>query len=350
MNIRRVWRLCCLTVASFFWASCTDSNPQFPVTQSTNSDSSSAENENAPSESSSSVAEPESSSEITPQSSSEDSATSSATAESSSSEPSSSPSSSSSVSSSSIAPSYILARDTSVTCVRNWRTVSICENDYTCEDLQSLLGKKQSISEKLLSSWEEGLQSCEAISEDGGTLYGVGPCASSRMKYAMKCSNGYSYDHYEVEGKLIYTSPQEYNEAHGIVPEDLTESCPQGDFALFVDVLADVQKALYENLTKRLEEDSTLTDDCKAYLESLLDHEKKTLKKRLDPYLSGEYYSNMYGFEMKRTSKQWFNGYIAKTKNCEDGAPVTTEIYKEKYDAILAECLEIIKRIAKLTD
>ena len=40
MNIRKFWRLSCLTVASFFWASCTESNPQFPMAQAANPDSS----------------------------------------------------------------------------------------------------------------------------------------------------------------------------------------------------------------------------------------------------------------------------------------------------------------------
>ena len=65
MNIRKFWRLSCLTVASLFWASCgSDSNPQFAVVQSTNPDSSadafgdSSSSETAlPEESSSSVTE-----------------------------------------------------------------------------------------------------------------------------------------------------------------------------------------------------------------------------------------------------------------------------------------------------
>ena len=42
-----------------------------------------------------------------------------------------------------------------------------------------------------------------------------------------------------------------------------------------------------------------------------------------------------------------FDGYIAKTKTCEDGTPVITERYKQKYDAILAECIEIIENEVK---
>ena len=348
MNIRKFWRLCYLTVASLFWASCgTDSNPQFPVAQAMNPDSSAdANGEGFGDESSSSTAVPESSSsDSAMQSSSSDAPVlSSSAVESSSSEISNS--SSSNVSSSSSVPLYALARDTSVSCSVKWYTVSLCENEYSCDELKTILGKKQSVSEKLLSSWEEKLESCEAISEDSGTLYGVGPCVSTRMKYVMNCSNDSSYSHYQVDQKLVYTSTQEYNEAHGIVPEDLVESCPQGDYALFIDVLADVQKVLYEKWVKRLEEDSTLTEEAKMYLEGLLDHEKKALNSSLAPYLPNGidlYNPRMYGFEMKRASKHWFNGFIAKTEACENASSATTETYQQKYDAILAECIEIIE-------
>ena len=350
MNIRRFWRLCSLTVASFFWASCSESNPQFSMAQAANPDSSAdANGEGFGDESSSSAIAPESSSsENAAQSSSSDfPESSSAAVESSSSGIGfSSHSSSSIASSSSSVPLYALARDTSVSCSEKWYTVSLCENEYSCDELKTILGKKQSVSEKLLSSWEEKLESCEAISEDSGTLYGVGPCASTRMKYVMKCSNDSSYSHYQVDQKLVYTSTQEYNVAHGIVPEDLVESCPQGDYALFIDVLADVQKVLYEKCAKRLEEDSTLTEEAKMYLEGLLDHEKKALNSSLAPYLPNGidlYNPRMYGFEMKRASKHWFNGFIAKTETCENASSVTTETYQQKYDGILAECIEIIE-------
>ena len=350
MNIRRFWRLCCLTVASLFWASCSESNPQFSMAQAANPDSSAdANGEGFGDESSSSAIAPESSSSVSAmQSSSSDApASSSAAVESSSSGIDSSSNSSSSIaSSSSSVPLYVLARDRSVTCVEKWFTVSLCENEYSCGELKTILGKKQSVSEKLLSSWEEKLESCEAISEDSGTLYGVGPCVSTRMKYVMNCSNDSSYSHYQVDQKLVYTSTQEYNVAHGIVPEDLVESCPQGDYALFIDVLADVQKVLYEKYAKRLEEDSTLTEEAKMYLEGLLDHEKKALNSSLAPYLPNGidlYNPRMYGFEMKRASKHWFNGFIAKTESCENASSATTESYQKKYDAILAECIEIIE-------
>ena len=352
MNIRKFWRLSCLTVASFFWASCSESNPQFPVAQSANPNSSAdANGEGFGDESSSSTAVPESSSsDSAMQSSSSDApALSSSAVESSSSEISNS--SSSNVSSSSSVPLYALARDTSVSCSVKWYTVSLCENEYSCDELKTILGKKQSVSEKLLSSWEEKLESCEAISEDSGTLYGVGPCVSTRMKYVMQCTNDSSYSHYQVDQKLVYTSTQEYNEAHGIVPEDLVESCPQGDYALFIDVLADVQKVLYEKWVKRLEEDSTLTEEAKMYLEGLLDHEKKALNSSLAPYLPNGidlYNPRMYGFEMKRASKHWFNGFIAKTEACENASSATTETYQQKYDGILAECNEIIENKLKV--
>ena len=337
MNIRKFWRLSCLTVASFFWASCSESNPQFPVAQSANPDSSAdANGEGFGDESSSSTAVPESSSsDSAMQSSSSDAPALSSSA----------------VESSSSAPIYALARDTSVSCSVKWYTVSLCENEYSCDELKTILGKKQSVSEKLLSSWEEKLESCEAISEDSGTLYGVGPCVSTRMKYVMNCSNDSSYSHYQVDQKLVYTSTQEYNEAHGIVPEDLVESCPQGDYALFIDVLADVQKVLYEKWVKRLEEDSSLTEEAKMYLEGLLDHEKKALNSSLAPYLPNGidlYNPRMYGFEMKRASKHWFNGFIAKTEACENASSVTTETYQQKYDGILAECNEIIENKLKV--
>ena len=345
MNIRKFCRLGYLTVASLFWASCSESNPQIPTpldpASNTSSDVSSSGEE------SSSSAAPESSSEISSESGSSEVELS----QSSSNETSSSSHSSSSMaSSSSSVPLYALARDTSVSCSEKWYTVSLCENEYSCDELKTILGKKQSVSEKLLSSWEEKLESCEAISEDSGTLYGVGPCVSTRMKYVMNCSNDSSYSHYQVDQKLVYTSTQEYNVAHGIVPEDLVESCPQGDYALFIDVLADVQKVLYEKCAKRLEEDSTLTEEAKMYLEGLLDHEMKALNSSLAPYLPNGidlYNPRMYGFEMKRASKHWFNGYIAKTETCENAFSVTTETYQQKYDAILAECNEIIENKLK---
>ncbi|SIO13320.1 hypothetical protein [Fibrobacter sp. UWB11] len=340
MNIRKFWRLTCLTVASLFWASCSDSNPQFPMSPSANPDSSSDANESSSSELSSSAVAPESSSsDSPPQSSSSESASSSSGVESSSSH--------SPISSSSSAE-YVLARDPSVSCEKVRQQVSICAKEYSCDELKTILEKKQSVSEKLLSSWEEELESCEGISEMSPAVYGCSPCCSTKLFSKMWCSNGDTYAHYVTdENKKVYTSIQEYNEIQGIVPENLTESCPQGEYALFVDVLADVQTTLYEKLSKQLEENSSLTEKGKAYLERLLDQEKKALKGFLYPYLFDYYEDSGYGYKMKQASKNWFNGYIAKTKTCEDGTPVITERYQQKYDAILAECIEIIENEVK---
>ena len=344
MTIHKFIRLFSLTVASLFWASCSDSNPQFPALSSTNPDSSSDANESSSSELSSSAVAPESSSSDMPQqSSSSESASSSSRVESSSSANSSS--SSAGANSSSSSAEYVLARDPSVSCEKVWQQVPICAKEYSCDELKTILEKKQSVSEKLLSSWEEKLESCEGISEMSPAVYGCSPCCSTKLFSKMWCSNGDTYAHYVTdENKKVYTSIQEYNEIQGIVPENLTESCPQGEYALFVDVLADVQTTLYEKLSKQLEENSSLTEKGKAYLERLLDQEKKALKGFLYPYLFD--YSG-YGYKMKQASKNWFNGYIAKTKTCEDGTPVITERYQQKYDAILAECIEIIENEVK---
>jgi len=338
MTIHKFFRLFSLTVASFFWASCSDSNPQFPALSSTNPDSSSDANESSSSELSSSAVAPESSSSDMPQqSSSSESASSSSRVE-----------SSSSANSSSSSAEYVLARDPSVSCEKVWQQVPICAKEYSCDELKTILEKKQSVSEKLLSSWEEELESCEGISEMSPAVYGCSPCCSTKLFSKMWCSNGDTYAHYVTdENKKVYTSIQEYNEIQGIVPENLTESCPQGEYALFVDVLADVQTTLYEKLSKQLEENSSLTEKGKAYLERLLDQEKKALKGFLYPYLFDYYEDSGYGYTMKQASKNWFNGYIAKTKTCEDGTPVITERYQQKYDAILAECIEIIENEVK---
>ncbi|MBP5440252.1 MAG: hypothetical protein J6Y14_04980 [Fibrobacter sp.] len=348
MNIRKFWRLSCLTVASLFWASCgSDSNPQFAVVQSTNPDSSAdvgnLSSASSETESSASVESVSSSSQIEPSSSAKSFESSSSIIvppQSSSDTPASS---SSSVSSSSTIPTYILARDSSVTCTRTWHTVSICAKDYDCNDLKNFLEQKQSVSEKLLTYWEDELASCGTVIEQFAPLYGIGPCASTRMKYEMKCSNDSTYENFRIDGDLAYTCEKEYNDAHGIVPEDLVESCPQEGFALFVDILADVQKALYEKIVNELMKDLSLTESQTAYLESLLDRENKTLKYNLAPYFTenGDVkYTNGLNYE----SENWFGGYIAKTKTCEDGTPVITERYQQKYDAILAECIEIIEK------
>ena len=352
MNIRKFWRLSCLSVASLFWASCgTDSNPQFPVAQAANPDSSAdvgnLSSASSETESSASVESESSSSQIEPSSSAEFSESSSSTIVPPTSSSDTPASSSSSVSSSSTIPTYILARDSSVTCTKSWHTVSICAKDYDCNDLKNFLEQKQSVSEKLLTYWEDELASCGAVIEQFAPLYGIGPCASTRMKYEMKCSNDSTYEDFRIDGDLAYTSEKEYNEAHGIVPEDLVESCPQENFALFADILADVQKALYEKIVNELMKDSSLTESQTAYLENLLDRENKTLKYNLAPYLT-ENGDVKYTNGLNYKSKNWFGGYIAKTKTCADGTPETTKRYQEKYNAILAECLEIIENKLKV--
>ena len=101
MNIRKFWRLSCLTVASLFWASCSESNPQFPIAQSANPDSSADANGGGLGDESSSSADapvpPSSSSTVSELSSSSET-------------PSLGSSSSSIAGSSSSAASYILAR------------------------------------------------------------------------------------------------------------------------------------------------------------------------------------------------------------------------------------------------
>ncbi len=336
MTIHKFIRLFSLTVASLFWASCSESNPQFPVPQSTNPDSSSDANESSSSElSSSAIASESSSSETPPQSSSSEFPASS----------SSDVESSSSVNSSSSSEGYVLARDTSVTCEKYWSTVSICSSIYDCNTLRGYLKQKQSVSEKILNFWEEELETCDAIELQAVTVYGISPCSSTRLKYQMKCSNDSTYLDFITDGNLAYTSENEYNEAKGIVPKDLVESCPQENFALFTDILADVQKVLYEKIVSELTNNASLTEAQTSYLEDLLDRENKTLKGELAPYCS-EGVSIRFS-NMDNRSDNWFDGYIAKTKICEDGTPVITERYKQKYDAILAECLEIIEKRSK---
>jgi len=343
MNIRKFWRLSCLSVASLFWASCgTDSNPQFPAQSLASPNSSADANGGGLSDASSSSA-------ITPESSSSDSAMQSSSSD--------APAlSSSAVESSSSAPIYALARDSSVTCEEIQNLVPNPRFSYSaCDDYQKRLSSDMNISEKILTEWEEKLQSCEAIPEMSPAVYGIEPTVSYPtviMKTSYKCSNDSTYENCVLDDNLIYTSRQEYNEAHGISssssPEssssatDLVKSCAQGDFALFVDVLAEVQKTLYEKFSKHLEENSFLNEKGKEYLEGLLDHEKKAFKANLAPYLYSDY-GDYYGWEMSRETDLWFNGYIAKTKTCEDGTPVITDRYKEKYDGILAECNEIIE-------
>ena len=176
MNIRKFWRLSCLTVASLFWASCSsDSNPQFPIAQAANPDSSADATES----SSSDAALTESSSSLPTEeaTSSSDEGTSSSldAAMSSSNVESSSSVGATSVSSSSEAVKYVLARDPSVTCVQTTYKRSYCpEPSYSpsCDDYKRYLGKDTTVSEKLLTSWIEKLESCGVIREPE-PVYGV---------------------------------------------------------------------------------------------------------------------------------------------------------------------------------
>ena len=348
MSIHKILRLSCLTVASLFWASC-----------GSDSDSSTGAN------GADAGVEPESSSETQPQSSSSAVPESSDVApESSSSDATSS--SSNRIESSSSARKYIMASDSSVTCTKEKGTYSTCTNrssslpDYSCMELQDFLKTDTTITEKKLQSWESELEECAAITTPVA-VYGVfyDPCAAAPTytEVFMSCSNGYVYHDYKVDGDLVYKNTEEYNAAHGISsssaaessssqPENMVQNCPHDDFSLFADILADVQGALYEKIVKNLEENTSLTESQKTYLEGILDRENNKLKGNFAPYLEGN-------FPIEETtlddfgpggasSANWFSGYIARQQTCADGTPQITELYKEKYDAIYEEALELL--------
>ena len=105
------------------------------------------------------------------------------------------------------------------------------------------------------------------------------------------------------------------------------------------DILADVQKVLYEKFAKLLEDFPNMNERDKRYLDELLDHEKKTLNGRYSPYLSGD--DDYAVSELRWMSEFWFDGYIAKTKTCEDGIPIMTERYQKMYNSIYDECLYV---------
>lgn len=354
MTIHRILRLLCLTVAGFFWTSCGDSNSSTGANGADAGDEPESSSEKQPQTSSS--AEPESS-DVAPESSSSDATSSS----------------SNQIESSSSAKQYILASDSSVTCAKEKSTYSTCKNtsaslsSYSCMELQDFLKKDTSVTEKVLLAWEEKLESCGAVSMPVA-VYGVfyDPCANAPTytKVEMKCSNGVYYPDYKVDGDLVYKNIEEYNAAHGIssssatessssavessssVQEDLVQNCPHDEFALFADILADVQGALYEKIVKNLEENTELSEAQKTYLEGILDRENKKLKGNFAPYLEGN-------FPVEETtlddfgpggasSANWFSGYIARQQTCADGTPQITELYKEKYDAIYEEALELL--------
>jgi len=347
MNIRKFWRLSCLTVASLFWTSCTDSNsdamatlgPQSLSPESSSANSSAVESSSAeaPAMSSAETAPPSSSADVPPASSSDALAISSAE-----------------VASSASVASYVLAKDPSVTCKDSTYKRSNCPEDtraFTCSDYKIWLGNEKSLSQKILTEWENKLQSCGAIREPEPVYGIVTPvCYPSAFYDApmIKCSNGSLFKSYKIDGNLVYGSEDEYNEARGIFPEDLVKNCPQSEFALFTDVLADVQTTLYEKLSKQLEEDSTLTEKGKEYLEGLLDNEKKTLKGPFSPYLPVDYTSDEW--LLKEKSSYWFSGYIAKFKTCDDGTPSKTENYLKIRGMILAEALDLISKNVKAAE
>lgn len=364
MNIRKFCRLGFLTLTSLFWASCgTDSNPQFP-SMAANPDSS-ADNSGSSSSvepASSSSADVESSSDVAqPSSSTDNLASSSAEAPVSS----ANVASSSSVASSASA-SLVLAKNPSVTCTKSINYKQDCPTAsprYSCDDLQILLKKDTTLSEKILTSWEEKLESCGVVQENEpvyGITYPV--CPYIAVNY-LRCSDGKNYDLFKEENGVAYTTESEYYETHSSaaessssvaassssVPKDFVKTCPQSEFVMFADILADVQTTLYEKIAGQLENDSTLTEKGKEYLESLLDREKKCLKGNLAPYYPNE---NCDVFSVTvYNSAYWFNGYIAKFKTCEDGTPSKTERYMELRGLILAESLDLIsKNVKKQTD
>lgn len=365
MFLRRVFRLGCLSIASFFWTSCSDDScTQVPVTDPEIADPDSSTGSAGEEKLSSAADETPSSSESAEKSalssSSEEAveeSSSSEAVEMSSAEIASSSSEASEVSSSSV-EGYVLAKDSSVTCEEQKYRVAACSSTkgLSCDDYKRYLASDTSLSEKLLSEWEDKLQRCGAVQEPV-VVYGViyDPCATAYYeKVAMKCSNDSTYKDFKLDGNKVYTSIEEYNEAHGISsssvaessssqPEDLVQNCPQEGFALFADVLAEVQEDVYEKIIWALEEPSLgLTEAQRQFYEGLLDRENKKLKGNLSPYyMDGRDHDVLYT-SLSYESKNWFDGYIARTKTCSDGTSVVTKRYREMYEKILKECFNII--------
>ena len=163
MNIRRFFRLSCLSVMGFFWASCgSDSDTSTSVTVLDPG------------------TDPEGSSEALPQtSSSAEPSSSEAVPESSSSEIVQSSSSIDSAESASLGDDRVkLSRDTSVTCTVKYTLGNDClssgssEPSYSCMQLQEFLAKDTTVSQKILDKWEEKLMSCGAVQEPE-TVYGI---------------------------------------------------------------------------------------------------------------------------------------------------------------------------------
>lgn len=359
MNLRRVLRLSCLTVAGFFWASCgDDSSSQAPVADPEIPDSSADASSN---EKLSSAADK------TPTSSESSEKLSSAEAveESSSSEAVETTSSSSEVQdfSSSSEAGYVLATDTTVTCEKKAYSEPACSSTkgLTCDDYKKYLASDTTISEKLLSEWEDKLRSCGAVQEPA-VLYGVSynPCTTAFYQgTAMKCSNGSTYKNYRLEGNKVYVSSSSAESSSSeSEEEDMVHNCPQSDFETFVDMLPDVRKALYDALSDEsycaeyiYTEANAVSDAGKEYIESLLDHENKTLKGgRLSPFYIGDVPEDgsedyLAGKALNNTT--WFSGYVAKTETCSDGAPVTRKKYESLFSWVLTEAIDNIVDKAK---
>ncbi|MBR1745137.1 MAG: hypothetical protein IJ734_04010 [Fibrobacter sp.] len=350
MNIRRVIRLSCLSVMGLFWASCgsdSDSSTGVPLLNpGTDPDSSS----DALLQTSSS-AEPNSADAVPESSSSDDAVTSSSDVE---------------ESSSSNDGRVKLSRDPSVTCTVKYTLGSDClssgssEPSYSCMQLQEFLAKDTTVSQKILDKWEEKLMSCGAVQEPE-PVYGIvyTTCQHVVISYLDDCTDGKGYDLYGQDDGIAYITKAEYDEVHSSssvaessssAPEDLVTNCPRDSFAMFVDVLADVQKGLYEEIVEELDKNDTLPEAKRAFLDSIINREEKTLRGNLYPYQRGQYYGLEY-VSLKYDSECWFNGYIAKTKTCADGTPETTELYREKYEDIFWECLNLIeKQLDEITE
>lgn len=351
MNIRRIIRLSCLSVMGFFWASCgsdSDSSTGAPLLNpGTDPDSSS----DALLQTSSS-AEPNSADAV-PESSSSDVAQSS--------------SSDVEESSSSNDGRVKLSRDPSVTCTVKYTLGNGClssgssEPSYSCMQLQEFLAKDTTVSQKILDKWEEKLMSCGAVQEPE-TVYGIvyTTCQHVVISYLDDCTDGKRYDLYGQDDGIAYITKAEYDEVHSsssvaesssssAQPEDLVTNCPQDSFALFVDILADVQKEVYGKIVKVLDENDTLLEVQRVFLDSIINREKETLRGNLFPYYWANYDYEAEYVSLKYESNYWFDGYVAKTRACAEGTPETTALYREKYDGILQECLDLInKKLEKL--
>lgn len=351
MNIRKFFRLSCLTIASLFWASCDGDSDSSTNVMGLNSGADPESSSDALLQTSSS-AEPNSADVVSVSSSSDVAQSSSSDVE---------------ESSSSNDGRVKLSRDPSVTCTVKYTLGNDClssgssEPSYSCMQLQEFLAKDTTVSQKILDKWEEKLMSCGAVQEPE-TVYGIvyTTCQHVVISYLDDCTDGKRYDLYGQDDGIAYITKAEYDEVHSsssvaesssssAQPEDLVTNCPQDSFALFVDVLADVQKEVYEKIVKVLDENDTLPEPKKAFLDSIINREEKTLNGNLHPYHPGQFYDLEY-LSLKYESDYWFDGYVAKTRTCADGTPETTILYREKYDAILQECLDLINKELEMID